>query len=230
MDASATPNPADTLPKATYYQAAHSLRALLPPHTTDTPEGEARRHSDAIAHIASLRPATPDETSLATYYVAAGAQAVECIRLARANPDDVARVLKCTAQAASMMRQAHRWRTTLLRAQAGRQQREADPATKDTAQSAAPPALVSPTEQPDCPPPSPQPEPPAAPTPEDITQAERFALVHRNDAILLRRGRRIPNGRHANLPPGVLHALITGTTPILCSLDKKTYQAAAIAA
>jgi hypothetical protein len=230
MDASATPNPADTLPRAACYQAAHSLRALLPPPAVDTPEDAAQRDSDAINHVASLRPATPDEASLAAYYVAAGAQAAECIRLARAHPDDVAHVLKCTAQSASMMRQALRWRTTLLRAQADRQRREAHPHTDDSARPAEQPAFSRLTQPPDCPPSSPRPELPMAPKPEHIAQAEHFAQVHRNDAILLRRGRHIPNGRHADLPLEVIHALIAGTTPILCSLDKKWHQPAARAA
>ena len=230
MDASATPSPADTLPRATHYQVAHSLRALLPLSATDTPEDAARRHSDAMAHVASLHPATPDEASLAAYYVAAGAQAADCIRLARANPNDVVNFLKCTAQSASMMRQAHRWRTALLGAQAGRRQREADPATSDTAQPAEPPTFDTPLEPPASPPPAPQPEPPAAANLDDIAQAERFALIHRSDAILLRRGRHVPNNRRANLPPGALRALLTGTSPLLCSLDKKSHQAPAAAA
>jgi hypothetical protein len=222
MDASAIPDPTDTLPRATYHQVAHALRALLPPPATDTPEDATRRHSDAIAHVAFMQPATPDEASLAAYYVAAGAQAAECIRLARANSNDVVQVLKCTAQAASMMRQAHRWRTTLLRAQAERRRGEVGAAVNDTAQPAEQPVLGAPTGQSDCPPPSPD--------PEDIGHAERFALIHRNDAVLLRRGRHIPNGRHADLPPEVVRALVTGTTPILCSLDKKSHPAIAVAA
>ena len=83
--------------------------------------------------VASLLPANPDEANLAAQYVAASAQALDCLRLAREHPSDVARFLKCTAQSASMMRQAHRWRTALLRAQAERQKRGPDPAAGDTA-------------------------------------------------------------------------------------------------
>src|SRR5579871_7027586 len=129
---------------------------------------------------------------------------------ARAHPNDVAHFLKCTAQAVSMLRQAHRWRTTLLRAQAERERRET------TANDDAAPAE----------PPVPQRTPPAAPNPQDIAQAERFAVVHRADAILLRRGRQISNARRASLSPGALRALLPGTTPILCSLDKKSHQPA----
>ena len=58
-------NPADILPKAIYYQIAHSLRALLPPPTAQAPEDEACRDRAAIAHVASLLPADPEEANLA---------------------------------------------------------------------------------------------------------------------------------------------------------------------
>ena len=207
MDPSATSNPADTLSRAAYFQAAHTLRSLCTPLTADTAEDAAFRQADAIAQIASLCPATPDEANIAAYYVAAGAHAYDCIRLARSRPDDTAHFLKCTAQAVSMMRQAHRWRATLLRTQTERERHEA--VANDDARPAEPPA--------------PQPAPPSAvPNPEDLAQAERFAVIHRADAILLRRGRHVPNARRANLSPGALRALIAGTTPVLRALDKKS--------
>ncbi len=56
---------------------------LLPPPITDTPEDLARRDNAAIAQVASLLPANADEATLAAQYVAAHAQAVDCLRLAR---------------------------------------------------------------------------------------------------------------------------------------------------
>jgi hypothetical protein len=50
MEMPAAPDPADTLPKATYYQVVHTLRDLLPKPITDTPEDAARRDIAAIAH------------------------------------------------------------------------------------------------------------------------------------------------------------------------------------
>ena len=85
MDAPPTPTPADAallLPSATYYQLVHTLRGLVPPPITDSPEDAARRDFATIAHVASLRPADPDEANLAAQYVAASAQALHCEHLA----------------------------------------------------------------------------------------------------------------------------------------------------
>jgi len=55
-------------------------------------EDVARRDLAAIAHVASLRPANADEAHLAAQCVAAGDHALDCLRLARAYPDDPALV------------------------------------------------------------------------------------------------------------------------------------------
>ena len=106
MDAPTTPTPADTLPNSIYLELAHTLRKNLPAPVTDSPEDAARRDRAAIEHATSLLPATPDEANLAALDVAASAQALDCLRLARLYPNDLTVILKCTAQSASMMRQA----------------------------------------------------------------------------------------------------------------------------
>jgi hypothetical protein len=81
------------------------------------------------------RPETgrhPEEANLAVQYVAACEQALDCLRLARAVPNDTACILKCTAQAASMMRQARGWRTAMQRAQADRHRRQDNGAARAT--------------------------------------------------------------------------------------------------
>jgi hypothetical protein len=123
--------PADAafiLNRATYYQVTHTLRGLLPPPITDTPEDAARRDCAAIAHVASLLPATPDEANPAVQYVSASAQALDCQRLAREHEGDLRQMLQCFAQSARMMREAKSWRLALLHAQATRERREADDA------------------------------------------------------------------------------------------------------
>ncbi len=131
------PEPPDhtlLLPRDTYHHLIHTLRAALPPPITDTPEdpgsspGQAlvRRDNAAMAQVSALLPATADEANLAVTYVAAGAQAMECLRLARQYPGDPNFVLNCTAQAAGMMRQARATRSLLLRVQAERGKRGAD--------------------------------------------------------------------------------------------------------
>ena len=127
------PTPTDLLPRTIYYQVVHTLRRALPLPVSDSPEDAARRDFAAIAHVASLLPANPEEAHLATQYVAASAQALDSLRLARLHPDDPAVVLKCTAQSASMMRQARSWRALLARVQAARQARETDITASDTA-------------------------------------------------------------------------------------------------
>jgi len=52
--------------------------------------------------VACLLPANADEANIAAQYVAASAQALDCLRLARRSPSDEVLALKCTAQAASM--------------------------------------------------------------------------------------------------------------------------------
>ncbi len=105
----------------------------LPPAVNDTPEDLARRDNAAIAEVASLLPANAEEATLAAQFVAANAQAMDCLRLAREHAADLARVLQCTAQSANMMRQARAARSLLLRVQAARQKREADGAATDKA-------------------------------------------------------------------------------------------------
>jgi hypothetical protein len=121
------------LPRDMYYQVIHTLRAVLPPPVTDAPEDLVRRDHAAIAQVASLVPANADEANLGAQYVAASAYALDCLRLVRENPADTALVLKCSAQAAAMMRQARGARSLLLDVQARRQKREANPAAVDQA-------------------------------------------------------------------------------------------------
>jgi hypothetical protein len=44
------PNPILPLSRDTCYQLVHTLRAMLPPPVTDTPEDLGRRDNAAIAH------------------------------------------------------------------------------------------------------------------------------------------------------------------------------------
>jgi hypothetical protein len=221
MDARTTPTPipADTLPSSIYRELAHTLRKNLPAPVTDSPEDAARRDRAAIGHAASLLPATSDEANLAALYVAASAQALDCLRLARLYPNDPTVVLKCTAQSASMMRQARAFRTALDRAQTARRKREAAPDADATEQQAL--ALVADTLA--------QTPPPEPSRPNPIAEAERYALHHRKRAMLIRRLGHLPP-KFGWLPPGAVHAVATGTTPILRALDEKPARATAVAA
>ena len=219
MDAPATPAPADTLPSSLYLELAHTLRKNLPAPVTDSPEDAARRDRAAIELAASLLPASSDEANFAALYVAASTQALDCLRLARLYPNDPTVVLKCTAQCASMMRQARAFRTMLDRAQTARRKREAAPDADATEQQAL--ALVADALA--------QAPPPEPPQPNPVAEAERYALHHRKRAMLVRRLRHLP-AKFGWLPPEVVHAIATGTTPILRALDEKPAQATAAAA
>ena len=232
MDPQPSPTPTDIalqLSRDTYYQVVHTLRTSLPSPVTDTPEDADRRDRAVIARIASLLPATPDEANIAAQYVAAGAQALDCQRLARQFPNDPELILKCTAQCASMMRNARSWLNVLLRSQAAREKRDGDStaaaqaaATERNALALMADALLQ------TPPAQPA---PAAPTPGPIAEAERYALLHRKRATLIRRLGRLPEKINVGpIPPEIVQALITGTTPILRSLDKTPLAPGALAA
>ena len=231
MDAP-SPNPTDAaliLNRATYYQVAHTLRRGLPPPITDTLEDEARRDFAAIAHVASLLPATPDEANLAAQYVAASAQALDCQRVAHAHADDPSFMLKCFARSASMMREAKSWRLALLRAQAAREKREADPTACDAATQTEHRALGLMAHALAHAPLAPVPAQPPQSNP--IAEAERYALSHRKRAVLIRRFGRLPDKLDCGaMRPEVVDAIATGTTPILLALDQQSRPAAALAA
>ena len=122
-------------------------------------------------------------------------------------------------------REARGWRTALERAQTARRKREADPAARDAATATEQRALGLLAEALDR-------APPVEPTmPDPIAEAERYALQHRKRAVLIRRLGRLPDGIDIGvLTPEVVHAIVTGTTPVLRALDDKPHGAAAVAA
>jgi hypothetical protein len=125
MDLFTAPDPLGHLPRDAYYHLIFTLRATLPA-ATDSPEALAWRDHAAIAQVAALCPANAAEAALAGQYVAANAQAMACLQLTR-DPDLSSEwVLRCTAQAAAMMRQAQGAFRLLTRTQADRRKLEAD--------------------------------------------------------------------------------------------------------
>jgi hypothetical protein len=230
MDRSPEPEPPDLtsqLPRDIYYQVIHTLRAGLPPPLTDAAEDLARRDNAAIGAVACLLPANAEEADLAAQFVAANAQAMECLRLARVHAADVTRVLKCTAQSANMMRQARGARSLLLRVQTVRQKREADNAGTDKAAwiehcaiglmaEALGRAQAAPTAEP---PPVQVPVPEPADTFGLLTEAEQYAIIYPRRAALIRSLGRLPDKCDFGPPaPEPVHAIVTGTSPTLCAL------------
>jgi hypothetical protein len=235
MDQFSPPEPPDLtlqLPRDLYYQAIHELCAGLPPPVTASPEDRARRDNAAIAVVASLLPANGDEVELATQVVAANAQAMESLRLARKYPGDPNFVLKCSAQSASMMRQARAARSLLLRVQAERRKREADGVALGKAAwvehcaiglmalalGRAPPEPMAEPEPMAAPEPAPEPEPDDAFA--RLGEAEQYALIYPRRAALIRSLGGLPDRCDFGPPePDLVRAIVTGTSATLRALD-----------
>ena len=224
-------------PSDAYYQVIHTLRAALRP-VSDTPEDLARRDNAAIAQVACLLPANADEADLAAQYVAANAQAMECLRLARKYPGDPNFVLKCTGHAASMMRQARATRSLLQRVQSARQELAADSAAADRAASTEHCALGLMADALDRAPPAATAEPPppsatveeAPPQADPVAEADLYALTYPRRAALIRSQGGVPH-KCGFAPPSaeLVRAIVTGTSPTLRALDSPAESLAAAA-
>jgi len=233
MDICQRPDLSLQLPKSMYYQLIHTLRAALAP-VSDTPEDLARRDHAAIAQVASLLPANADEVTLAAQYVAASARAIDLTRLANEyRTTDHSFTLKCDAQAAGMIREARGARSLLLRVQATREKREADPAAADRAAwtehcaiGLMAEALGHTQSTPNAAPqPAADPEPAEEPEPDPIAAAEEYAVLYPERAALIRRLGRVPeNASFAPPEDYLVRALVTGRTPALLALDHETVE------
>jgi hypothetical protein len=102
------------LARAEYY-AQHG--DALPPCVLDQPEYRQRRRTTAVTAFAALRPGNALEGLLAVQIVLAGAHAADCLREVGFCGEDFARMGRCRAQAASMMRQARATKRILAQEQ-----------------------------------------------------------------------------------------------------------------
>ena len=220
------------LPRDAYYQVIHTLHTSLPPPVTDTPEDLAHRDYAAIAQVAGLLPANAAESHLAAQFVAANAQAMECLRRSRDPAMPLAQFLQCSAQSASMMRQSQSALRMLLRLQAVRQKIEADAAALDRAtwtehcaaglmaDALAGAPLAAEDLPPPPPPPAPAPEAAAEPVPDPAAEAEAYAMTYPRRAALIRQLGRLPENPSFGPPDDELvRALVAGRTPALLALD-----------
>ena len=191
----------DLLPQLPPDIARHTIFLLLeelPPPLTDTAEERAARDASAIASLAALKPGDAFEALLAKRAVATDARAAEALRLAsvpKMHPD---RVDQCLRQANAMMRASDAALRSLRAMQAVRE--KAEQAVEQTAPAPA--------------------EPPA----RDLSaEAEQYALRKPKDAARIRHLGRLPQG-HAPLRSGLVHAIATGTSPALRSLDRSNWK------
>jgi hypothetical protein len=81
-----------------------TLSNSLPPPVLNESEYRDRRLVTAVETFNALRPGDAYEARLAVQIVLCGAHADECLRLAGHYRDDFAKMTRCRAQAASMMR------------------------------------------------------------------------------------------------------------------------------
>jgi hypothetical protein len=235
--AATRPDLALQLPRDAYWMLIHTLHGSLPlPPPGDDAEAIARRDRDAIAQAACLLPVTPAEARLAARFAAADAQAHESLRLARVHHTDVAGVMQCSAQAASMWRQSDSALRSLERLQEARRKRDSDPAAAGQAAWTehcvqgfmadalhGGPAAFEPAPPP--PPPEPEPEPAASdgePTRDPIKEAEFYAAIYPTRAVAIRRhGGMPPNATYPPPEDDIIHVLVTGRTPALLALDQE---------
>jgi hypothetical protein len=175
----------------------------LPPPVIATPEYRQRRITTAVEAFEALHPGDSFEARLAVQIVLSGAHAADSLREAGVYREDFAKLTRCRAQAASLMREERAAKRMLAQEQKVRLATEAvtnTPKVQPAAASAPPPQA-----EPQAPPPvqaaaaspPPAPVPPAAapprpaatraaspqvqavsappPSPEAIAKAEAFA-------------------------------------------------------
>ena len=257
MDCQPVAEPSDPTYRITrdvYYELVRSLRSTLSLLPTGTPEDIARRDNAAIAQVAAMLPANADEANIAANCVGARLYAMDCFAQARElQATDPLWARKCAAQATSSMREANRGRTLLMRLQAAREKREADPKATDAAawseyctiglmtaaltDTPSRPDAPSPAAAAEPPPPAAQP-PPASPSsaspegeePQDwAAEAEFYAIHYPRRARLIRSLGRLPDApTFGPPPPELVAAIVSGATPHLRALDAQApYEAAA---
>lgn len=107
------------------------VRALPPP-----PEGVDTDYVQlAIEQMAAMAPANAAEADIAAHYIACTAHAANCLRMAQAPDAEPDTVRLWSKHGATLMREARMIRSQLMRVQATRIRRDADPVTR--AQDAA---------------------------------------------------------------------------------------------
>ena len=223
----------------TYRHIYFTLTACLPPPRDDSPEALHERNEAAVAAAASLCPVTAAEAILAAQSVAAAAHATECLRAANDPGMALAMALKCTAQAASMMRQSQSAIRSLQQMQAIRIKRDSDESAAAAAAMAEhiaassmttrlTPAIAEPEPGP--------PEPPIEPAPSsesdmpevriseaassDRPDAEMYAVLYPQRTALIRRHGGVPPDAAFGPPDeAMVRALLESRSPLVRALD-----------
>ena len=203
------------LPRGVYH-LVFTLRGMLPPPETDTPEAEARRDRGAIALVASVLPANGEEAYLAARSVGLAIYAMDCLRQAGDYRGDPSFFLKCNAQAASTERKAQSARTLLLCLQAERRKREADNASADKAAWSEYCAIGLMAVVLAHPLPRPNRRRPRNPCPTRSPRRISIAVIYPQRAALICSPGGLPQPcDFGPPPPELVDAIVTGTSPAL---------------
>jgi hypothetical protein len=221
-----------SLSVAARHQSYLDLGRSLP--LTGAREDHERRHETAIEAFDALSPADAWEASLAVQTVLTAIHAVECMHEAKHYQDDFAKVSRCKAQFASLMRESRAARRMLWQEQKGRlgvervadgvavqpQAAAAEPVRAEAEQAAAlPPARVAE------PVPPPRAGAPPQPSAEALAAARGFMRQHSAAAARIRADGGITQKCRARwqavLPtdPGVVEALIRTPRKLLIAAD-----------
>ena len=157
---------------------------------------------------------------------------MDALREVRAHAADPPFAMRCSAQSASMMRQARGAIGTLQRMQDRRRKLEANAAAADRTawtEHCAAGLMVQelpdapPVTLPEPPPPPPPPEPELAepPPPDPVAEAELYAAIYPDRAALIRRHGGVPADARFGPPERyVERELAHGRSPALPALDQ----------
>ena len=224
------------------------LGRSLPPPVIDKPEYRERRLTTAVETFEALRPGNAYEASLAVKIVLCSAHAMDGLREAGVHRESFAKMTRCRAQAAGMMREERAAKRTLAQEQkmrlaveavAGNAEAQPAAASAPAPQAAPPPVQPQPRRR--SPPlATPCPGGPAASCRSHPGRGPRQAALARGDRQ--RRGLRAQEHggrgadpsrprRHATEPgvfpqltlptdPAVIDALVRGTSDVLTVLDE----------
>jgi hypothetical protein len=121
------------LPPHVFDYLVDTLHQTLPRPPNSTPEDLARRDEAAIARILELSPANAVEADLAASYVVSLEHGKDCLRLAEQPGMSPQLAAKCRRQSDSMIREGQRALRLLLKMQASRRKRDADPKERERA-------------------------------------------------------------------------------------------------
>ena len=216
--------PTPSNPSGSNYRETFAyLCSMLPKSPGDTPDVRAVRNMGAMDAVEALNPADAFEARLAARIVAMDAHAADALRSASLAVNDPAEMHRCRAQAASMSRQSNAALRALLRMQETREKQMAEthPAAMERAgywfHEIPTPA------------PEPEPAPPAAAAPFDqLTEAERYAVLYPDRAARIRAAGGLPATPDFGPPePDLVDEIVHGSSPVLLALDRQRHNGAA---